>query len=105
MITIIYSTFPNQAEAERIVVHLLKQQLIACATMFPVESAFFWNSTVSQEQECAIIAKTTQDRARAVVAEIEKMHSYDIPCILTMPVDGNELYKQYVNAHVSRKTD
>jgi periplasmic divalent cation tolerance protein len=37
--------------------------------------------------EVAAIFKTSDDRADALVARIADMHSYDVPCVVTWPID------------------
>ncbi len=77
-----YITFPTVEEAERIVGTLLDTRIIACANLFPIASRYRWRGAVERAQETAAIVKTVPERWDALCAEVARLHSYEIPCIV-----------------------
>jgi periplasmic divalent cation tolerance protein len=54
----------------------------------PVRSLFRWKGEISDEEEELIIAKTRAVLVPALEAEIRRLHSYEIPEIIALPVAG-----------------
>lgn len=80
-------TASSEQEAETIAEALVGERLVACANIFqPHRSVYCWDGAVQSGQEIAVIFKTTKDRFEAVEARIKALHSYDVPCIVSMPV-------------------
>lgn len=94
--TFLYVTAKDKAEARRISTHLLQQKLIACANMFPVESMYWWKGKIVNGKEVVLILKTMKNKVAVVRNEIEKMHSYRIPCITEIKVKVNEKYARWL---------
>ncbi|MBS3105007.1 divalent-cation tolerance protein CutA [Candidatus Woesearchaeota archaeon] len=90
--TLVYITCKDEKEAERISTHLLEKRLIACANIFPIKSMYWWSNKIAKHNENAIIAKTNNRNFKKIVAEVKKMHSYEIPCILKLDAAANSDY-------------
>ena len=55
-----------------------------------------WDGEVQDDNEVVMIAKTTQDRVPDLVENVKALHSYDCPCIVSLPVlDGNQAFLDY----------
>ena len=85
----VYMTCKNEAEARRLARLALEKRLAACANIFPVSSLFWWNGAIQSSKETAVILKTRASLVRALVLELEKAHSYDVPCIDSIPFAAN----------------
>lgn len=97
MITSIYVTVSSNAEAKELAKMLLEKKLIACANIFPIESIYFWNGQLQEDNEHAIIMKTQTKLVDEVIIELKKLHSYDVPCIVSWDVaNGNKEYIAWV---------
>jgi periplasmic divalent cation tolerance protein len=84
----VYAVFANVEEAERIGRTVIEERLAACINIFPgVRSIYRWKGAIETADEVAAILKTSQDSAAALMARIAALHSYDVPCIVTWPVD------------------
>jgi periplasmic divalent cation tolerance protein len=82
-------TIDDEAKADEIVSDLLRRRLIACAqTIGPVTSRYWWDGAIAQASERLIVAKTTADRAGAVVESIRARHPYDVPEIVVSEISG-----------------
>lgn len=99
--TIAYITCKDKKEAEKISRHLLKKRIIACSNILPANSLYWWNSKFVNEKECIIIAKTNNNNFGKVVAEVKKIHSYQIPCILKIGAVANKEYEKWANKEMS----
>lgn len=93
---LVYITNPTKEEAKKIVKHLIEKKLIACASIFPIESLYNWNGKLADESEFVLLGKTKEDNYDKIVVEVEKIHSYDVPCILKLPMEANGKYKNWL---------
>jgi len=86
---IVYVTTETEAEAREIGAALLGQRLAACVNVLPhILSLFRWDGAVQSATEAAFVAKTTQARLPALIEEVKRLHSYDVPCVVAMPIVG-----------------
>ena len=95
---LIYSTFPNKKEAERIGEGLVRKKLAACVNIFPIESIYSWQGKIAKDKEFAAIIKTKKGNFKKVEKFILENHSYDTPCILEIPISRTtRKYWQWLN--------
>ena len=78
----VYVTCKDLTEARKIAGSLLEKKLIACANTFPVESMFRWKNKINRESEVAMFCKADGKNFDRIEAEIKKLHSYELPCII-----------------------
>lgn len=93
---LIYTTHPNKEEAKKVVNALLEKKLIACANFFTAESCFNWKSVRKDVMETVALLKTREENWDKVKEEITKLHSYDISCIIKLPVEANQKFEKWV---------
>ena len=85
----LYATFGDAEEARRISRILVAEKLVACANILgPIQSLYQWQGVLEESSEVAALFKTTQARAKAAMARIAALHSYEMPCITTWPLDA-----------------
>ena len=96
-ITVLYSTFATKQSATKALNALLKAKLVACGVVSaPASSQYFWKGAVAQEKEVVLLAKTTTKLAQKASRALEKVHSYQTPCILHWKVQANSAYARWV---------
>jgi periplasmic divalent cation tolerance protein len=84
----VYAIFANAEEAERIGRTVVEERLAACINILsPVRSIYRWKGAIETAGEVAAILKTSEDNADALITRIAALHSYDVPCITTSPID------------------
>ena len=84
----IYAVFANADEADLIGRAMVEDQLAACVNILgPISSIYRWQGKVEEAQEVAALFKSTDAAAERLIARIAELHSYDVPCIETWPVD------------------
>jgi periplasmic divalent cation tolerance protein len=84
----VYAIFANSDEAERIGRTVIEERLAACINILPgVRSIYRWQGAIESAGEVAAILKTSNDEADALITRVAGLHSYDVPCIATWPID------------------
>jgi periplasmic divalent cation tolerance protein len=91
---VVLSTCDSEEQAARLARHLVEQRLAACVNILPqVRSIYRWHEKVEDSIEWMLVIKSRRDLFLALRAEIEKMHSYEVPEMIALPVvDGSEAY-------------
>jgi periplasmic divalent cation tolerance protein len=88
-VVLVYATFPSQDEAERVGGDLVDRRIVACVNILPaMTSLYIWQGRRQREAECVMIAKTRASLADTLVAEIARLHSYDTPAVVVVPLSG-----------------
>lgn len=81
------TTLPARKSAARIARAIVQARLAACAQVSgPITSTYRWQGKLETTREWLLVAKTTRARSRALVTEIEELHTYDTPQITVLPV-------------------
>jgi len=84
----VYAVFADAEESERIGRIIVEERLAACVNILGlIRSIYRWNGAVESNEEVAAIFKTTDEQAGALITRIAGLHSYDVPCIATWPID------------------
>ncbi len=84
----VYVVFANAEEAERIGRAVIEERLAACINILaPVRSIYRWQGKIETAHEVAAILKTHHWNSDALIERIAALHSYDVPCIVTWPID------------------
>jgi periplasmic divalent cation tolerance protein len=94
---IIYVTYKNIREAEKIISHLLKNRLITSSMLFPISSYYWWKGKLIKSNEIISILETQSKNWLKIKSEIIKMHSYELPCIIKQKVDADKKYEQWIS--------
>lgn len=86
---LLYVTAGSAEEAARIGRTMVDEQLAACANVLPgMTSIYRWQGHIQEDAEAVLILKSRDDLIRAVVARIKALHSYDVPCVVALPIAG-----------------
>jgi periplasmic divalent cation tolerance protein len=82
-------TSPDREEAKKIAGILLEDRRAACVSIWPKgESYFWWEGKIDREEEFLIIAKTREELLPDLIETVKKIHSYDLPEIIALPITG-----------------
>ena len=89
---------PNESkeEAEKLTKYLIENKYVACSHILPVGCYCMWDSIVKDETEIISIFKSRSENWNFLKKEIEKVHSYNCPCIIKIDVECNEGYEKWV---------
>ena len=61
-----------------------------------MDSMYWWKGKIVEGKETVLILKTMKSKVAQVRQEIEKIHSYEIPCITEIEVKPNEKYGKWM---------
>ena len=95
---IVYITYPNIEEAEKISSHLVKEKIVACTNIFPITSCYFWKGSAKNDDEFVSIMKTRAENWDKVKDEVKKLHPYEVPCIMKLNVEANEEFEEWIHS-------
>ncbi len=85
----ILTNAPDEALARHIGVTLVEQKLAACVNILGAcESVYRWQGKVDSVREIPLLIKTTRSRYAALEASLLKLHPYDVPEIIVLPIDA-----------------
>jgi periplasmic divalent cation tolerance protein len=101
----IYVTTRDKAEARSIGRYLVQSHLAACVNILDqMNSMYIWKDEFQDDQEAILIAKTTEQRLPELIEAIKSRHSYDCPCIVSLPISGgNPAFLQWIADQVEKK--
>jgi periplasmic divalent cation tolerance protein len=101
---IVYSTCSELQEAKKLATHLVEQKLAACVNIFRgVDSYYMWKGKVEQDPEVLLVIKTSRGLFGRLRAEWEKLHTYEIPELIAVPiVDGAPNYLNWMETELAQ---
>jgi periplasmic divalent cation tolerance protein len=85
---VVLVTCGSRAEARRIAGEIVSRRLAACANLLetPVQSVYRWKGKVEKAREFLLVIKTSSARLAALQAEVKRLHSYDVPEFIALPI-------------------
>jgi periplasmic divalent cation tolerance protein len=88
---LVYTTWPSLAEAEQAGRVLVERRLCACVNILPgMVSYYWWQDAIERGEEVVMIVKTRAALAEDVRAAVKELHSYTVPAVLVLPVEGGD---------------
>lgn len=103
---VVLITCGSAREAKRIARALVDARLAACGNVLeaPVHSIYRWKRNVETAREFLLAIKTTRPRFAALERTVKRLHSYDVPEIIALPVaSGSSDYLAWIDECVSNK--
>jgi periplasmic divalent cation tolerance protein len=87
---VVLVTCPTAAEARRIARAVVEANLAACVNILPgaVHSIYRWKGKVESARERLLLIKTSRKRLAKLQAAVERMHSYDVPEFIAIPIEA-----------------
>jgi len=96
---VVYITTSSVSEAKKIGRLLVEEKLAACSNIIsPIRSIYSWQGRICDDKEALMILKTKRKLFKKIVARVEKLHSYDVPEIIAIPIiEGSGKYLSWLN--------
>ena len=85
---LVTTTVKNRAEARRLAKTILNARLAACIQWTPIHSLYWWKGVVEAANEYLLLAKTRRELANQLTGLIRSHHSYEVPEITFVPIEG-----------------
>lgn len=100
----VFSTVPSGKEALRIASLLVTNRVAACVNVIPgLRSYFWWKGKVDRCRENLLVIKTSKSRFKALEKFLKKVHPYDVPEIVALPIEkGNKKYLDWILESLGR---
>jgi periplasmic divalent cation tolerance protein len=95
---IVLVTCDSMGEARSIGRGVVEKRLAACANIVAgVESIYRWKGKVERAREVLVVIKTTTKRLRQLEREVKRVHSYEVPEFVVLPiVAGSREYLKWI---------
>jgi len=95
---LVLCTCPDHRAASAVATALLEKRLAACVNQVPgVRSLFRWKGRIEKDDEVLLLIKTTVDRYADLEETILKLHPYELPEIIGVPLTiGSEAYFDWI---------
>jgi len=96
---VVFITASSEEEAKKIAVCLVEENLAACVSILPkIRSIYRWEGKVADQEEVLLIAKTSEEKFAALSRSVKKLHSYQTPEVIAVPVaDGLKPYLDWID--------
>jgi periplasmic divalent cation tolerance protein len=97
-VIVVLTNLPDSESAFNLARHLLRRRVAACVNVLPPATSFYrWEGREEQAAEVPVLIKSTRERYAELEREIRALHPYDLPEIITFPVEqGLENYLGWV---------
>ncbi len=94
----ITTTTETREQAQTIARHLMVEKLAACVQIVgPITSTYRWKGKMENAQEWLCLIKTREELYGKVETAIKKLHSYEIPEIIAVPIiKGSKEYLRWI---------
>lgn len=91
----------------RVARHLVEKRVAACVSVVPgARSIYHWKGAIEDTAEWLLVIKSRRDLFAALRTELGKMHSYEVPEMLALPVvEGSESYLAWLDRELGPKTE
>jgi periplasmic divalent cation tolerance protein len=104
---VVLITVKDPEEAQEIADALLERRQAACVNIVPeVDSHFWWQGRLDSAGENLLIVKTEKARLPDIIKSVKKLHSYEVPEIIALPiVGGSEEYLHWLGREVNNDAE
>ncbi|MDX6614261.1 MAG: periplasmic divalent cation tolerance protein [Blastocatellia bacterium] len=84
---LVFLTTASSNEAKLLAAALVDGRFASCVQILPqVESVYRWEGQVRYDDEVLLLVKTTAKKFEELEREVRRLHSYQVPEILAVPV-------------------
>jgi periplasmic divalent cation tolerance protein len=88
---LILNTTDTSELAQKIASALVEAKEAACVNIIAgIRSIYSWQGKVCDEEECLLLIKSSAEKFEAVRATIRRLHSYDVPEIIAVPITAGD---------------
>ena|SRR5579862_461024 len=96
---VVFSTCDSEESAVRLARHLVEQRVAACVNILPqARSIYRWKDKIEDAAEFVLVIKSRRDLFPALRREIQKIHTYEVPEAIALPVvEGSEAYLAWLD--------
>ena len=94
---LIQTSIPDFQHAQQLAHQLLVQKLAACVHIAPQgQSLYYWQGKLECQNEHLLTIKTSASARQACVDAIVERHPYDVPEIISLPIQEADVSPAYL---------
>ena len=80
---VVYTTFPNEKDAQKVGAELVEERLAACVNILPgMVSVYRWEGAIESGNEAAMLVKTAKELESQVLEALAAKHPYSVPALI-----------------------
>jgi periplasmic divalent cation tolerance protein len=100
---VVLTTCDSEKKAAQLARHLVEHRIAACVNILPkARSIYRWQGKIEDSGEWMLLIKSRRDLFAALRAEIQKLHTYEVPEVIAIPmVDGSEAYLGWLDGQLT----
>jgi periplasmic divalent cation tolerance protein len=102
---VVLVTCETLTEGRRIARRVVSAGLAACVNIIlsPAESFYTWKGKLEKVREYLLVMKTTAKRLVELERVVKRLHSYDVPEFIALPItEGATKYLSWLNESVTK---
>lgn len=89
MSSLVYMTAKSRAQALELARILAGRKLCAGINIVPgAMSVYWWEGEIHENEECLLFAQVSDQALPAFIEAARALHSYQVPCIVALPLAG-----------------
>jgi periplasmic divalent cation tolerance protein len=86
-VLLVLTTLPDREAASLLAQALIEEKAAACVNILGAcTSVYRWQGAIENAEEIPLLIKTTASRYAALEATIRRLHPYELPEIIAVPV-------------------
>jgi len=100
---VVLTTCDSEERAAELARALVEQRVAACVNILPgARSIYRWKDEIEDAAEWLLVIKSRRDLFPALRAAVEKLHTYEVPELIAMPlVEGSEPYLAWLDRELT----
>jgi periplasmic divalent cation tolerance protein len=103
---VVLVTCETLTEGRQIARSVVSKRVAACVNVIlsPADSYYTWKGKLERAREYLLVIKTTAKRLPDLEKEVKRLHSYDVPEFIALPiVAGSNKYISWLQASVRQQ--
>ncbi|MEQ1886254.1 MAG: divalent-cation tolerance protein CutA [Bryobacteraceae bacterium] len=102
---VVFTTCDSEDAAADLARKLVELRVAACINILSgARSVYRWKEQIEDSKEWLLVIKSRRDLFDSLRAEIQRLHSYDVPEVIALPVvEGSEAYLGWLDQELREK--
>jgi periplasmic divalent cation tolerance protein len=102
---VVLMTCGTLSESRKIARRVVERRLAACVNILrsPMDSYYTWKGKLEVAREYLLVMKTSLKRLAELEKEVKRLHSYEVPEFIALPITyGSRAYLSWLQHSVSK---
>lgn len=100
---VVLTTCDSLESATNLAHSLVENRVAACVNILPgARSVYHWKGKIEDAAEWLLVIKSRRDLFPALRAAVEKLHTYEVPELIALPVvEGSQPYLAWLDRELA----